>query len=130
MRSYNSEGRNKWKKRNRKHLQEYKKSPRSKQTKAEYYRNNRQTFLTRVLRTALRRLGVTPHAYEEKLRLQEGRCAICRREPGRRRLSLDHCHKTGVFRGLLCTPCNTALGLLGEDPARLRVAEAYLLQHT
>lgn len=42
------------------------------------------------------------------------------------RLSLDHCHDTGQFRGWLCHPCNTSIGTLGDDLEGLKRAVAYL----
>lgn len=59
------------------------------------------------------------------LKLQEGRCAICGdttpRNPG-----LDHDHRTGGFRGVLCGPCNQGLGMFCDSPELLRKAAAYL----
>lgn len=40
---------------------------------------------------------------------QAGGCAICGAEPKTRRLHVDHDHKTGAVRGLLCYRCNRAL---------------------
>lgn len=42
-------------------------------------------------------------------RWQDGACAMCSARP--ERLLVDHCHRTGLVRGLLCTSCNTAEGL-------------------
>jgi hypothetical protein len=53
--------------------------------------------------------GVTPEWVEAKATEQENRCAICRQE---KRLVIDHCHKLGPVRGLLCHGCNTKLGWL------------------
>lgn len=52
--------------------------------------------------------------------LQRGNCAMCDTpEPAAgRRMALDHSHATGAFRGWLCTKCNHAIGLLGDDPER------------
>lgn len=44
------------------------------------------------------------------------------------RLHVDHDHGTNAYRGLLCKPCNTALGLLGDDVDRIMALAAYLLQ--
>src|SRR6266851_1306501 len=59
---------------------------------------------------------------------QGNRCAICgSEETGRcKKLSIDHCHRTGGFRGLLCGACNLMLGKAGDDPLRLRMGAQYL----
>lgn len=55
------------------------------------------------------------------------RCAICFEAPRLgERLAVDHCHETGVVRGLLCRRCNTGIGLLRDDPMVLNAAVAYL----
>lgn len=64
--------------------------------------------------------------YEAQLARQGGGCAICASTPKSRRLHIDHDHKTGVVRGLLCFPCNRLLLGAHRDPARLRAAAAYL----
>jgi len=50
-------------------------------------------------------------------------CAICLNT---RKLVVDHCHATGVVRGLLCKPCNSAIGFLGESAEACRAAAMYL----
>lgn len=76
----------------------------------------------------MRTYGVTVEQYREMLARQGGVCAVCQREPddAARSLCVDHDHETGAVRGLLCRPCNAAIGLLEEDPDRLRAALAYL----
>lgn len=56
---------------------------------------------------------------------QDDRCAICRRIPAKP-LEVDHDHKTGVIRGLLCDRCNKGIGQFGDDPKILEAAIAYL----
>jgi hypothetical protein len=60
---------------------------------------------------------------------QGGRCAICRRSfwTGRR-MAIDHDHATGQIRGLLCTGCNTGIGMLGDTPAGLIEGARYLIR--
>jgi hypothetical protein len=53
-------------------------------------------------------------------------CECCGRPPGKRALNLDHCHRTGKFRGWLCDNCNTAIGKLGDDVFGLQRAIHYL----
>jgi hypothetical protein len=50
--------------------------------------------------------------YEELYEQQGGKCAICKKPPGTRRFHLDHNHKTGEIRGLLCFSCNYKLGFV------------------
>lgn len=52
-----------------------------------------------------------------------GRCDICGSTD---RLVIDHCHATGVVRGLLCHQCNVSLGCMKDDPARMENAAKYL----
>jgi hypothetical protein len=54
-------------------------------------------------------LGVSDADYEALLAAQGGGCAICGNPPKTRRLHVDHDHKTGKVRGLLCHRCNRAL---------------------
>lgn len=81
-------------------------------------------WLTYSLRT---KYGIT---YDDYLRLsaeQGDVCAICKSKSGDgHRLAVDHCHETGIVRGLLCKLCNMALGLMGDDGDRLRAAAEYL----
>src|SRR4051794_16557750 len=56
-----------------------------------------------------------------------GVCALCFSPPGGRGgLHVDHCHATGAVRALLCSDCNTGLGLLKDSPALLRDAARYV----
>ena len=78
--------------------------------------------------------GIERGQYAVMLKAQKGRCAICRRKEtamayGRvRRLAIDHNHKTGAVRGLLCAACNRGLEGFKDSPARLQAAIKYL-QH-
>jgi hypothetical protein len=53
--------------------------------------------------------GISVAEYDELLEAQNGACAICQRPPKTRRLAVDHDHKTGALRGLLCFRCNATL---------------------
>lgn len=78
----------------------------------------------------LRTYGITLEEYDAIYRHQGGRCYICQRATGARRaLAVDHDHKTGYVRGLLCKPCNRGvLGHLRDNPESLARATQYL-QH-
>jgi hypothetical protein len=58
---------------------------------------------------------LTEDEYAIILAHQRGACAGCGRPPGPIRLAVDHCHKTGRIRGLLCWLCNRALGILRDN---------------
>lgn len=69
---------------------------------------------------------ITPERYQSLLTEQGGKCAICGDE---RKLVVDHCHDVGAIRELLCSPCNTAIGLFKEDHTRMAAAMRYLTKH-
>lgn len=74
------------------------------------------------------RFGLTLADYDAMLEQQDGVCAICKTATtgGRGRFCVDHNHDTGVIRGLLCTNCNTMLGMAKDSPERLDAGAKYL----
>lgn len=60
-----------------------------------------------------RRYGLQPGEFQRMMDRQDGLCLICRKP--KRRLNVDHCHKTGTVRGLLCSPCNAFVGIAEAD---------------
>ena len=76
--------------------------------------------------------GVTLDDYDRMAEQQGHKCAICNSEDPRgngSRFAVDHDHKTGRVRGLLCGPCNMGIGKLGDDIALLTAAIEYLKDH-
>jgi len=71
--------------------------------------------------------GITEDEYGRVLAHQGGRCAVCRREPKRLKLAVDHAHGDGLTRGFLCMACNKALAYLRDDPDAARRAAQYLV---
>lgn len=83
----------------------------------KYYRKNKRRISYINWRWQIKkRFGIDEEDYNLLLKLQNKRCAICgRREMAKvngvvRRLAVDHSHKTGKVRGLLCSKCNGTLG--------------------
>lgn len=83
-----------------------------------------------------RTYGLSQVDYDAILGQQGGVCAICLRPEDKTyhgrvmRLQVDHCHSTGVIRGLLCRVCNSGMGLMRDDPERLAAAADYLRSRT
>jgi recombination endonuclease VII len=80
----------------------------------------------------MRNFGITAEQYTAMLQAQEGRCAICGSKfPGRfPSFHVDHDHKTGNIRGLLCNFCNLGLGSMRDNPEILERAAAYVRHHS
>lgn len=75
-----------------------------------------------------RAYGLTPEAYAALLAEQDGGCAICGQAAApNAALHVDHDHRTGEVRGLLCGHCNRALGLMLDDSDLLQAAALYLV---
>jgi hypothetical protein len=67
--------------------------------------------------------GMTPGTFEAMFNAQGGVCCICGKPE---KLYVDHCHITGEPRGLLCSPCNVGIGMLGDTSDALERALRYL----
>jgi hypothetical protein len=100
-----------------------------KQRKAAYPAAWRDAFLRRTYH-------ISAAQYEEKLALQNGVCAICGQPErslsargGARLLHVDHDHRTGHVRALLCSGCNSGLGGFRDSIELLTKAIAYLQAH-
>lgn len=107
---------------------------------AELYRSSCRECLNKARaeaywRTILKRHGLSASEYQALLDTQDGRCAICRSSGGDagrkghtiyRFLRIDHCHRSGKVRGLLCDKCNLGIGNFNDDPQWLEAAVAYL----
>ena len=77
--------------------------------------------------------GITPAERDQMLADQENECITCGKKirfEKRGSASVDHCHKSGNIRGILCSPCNTTLGLVQENPRTLRNLIKYLKDHS
>ena len=73
------------------------------------------------------RYGLTQDEYQSLKDKQKGKCACCGEKSDR--LFIDHDHKTGKVRGLICHYCNTAIGFLKDSPERCLRAAKYLKRH-
>ena len=79
--------------------------------------------------------GITLIEYNTMLAQQNGVCAICNeynvdRKGTHKRMPVDHDHKTGAVRGILCNRCNLLLGKAGDNIELLSAAINYLSTHT
>src|SRR5208282_1305628 len=72
------------------------------------------------------RYNLTEEQYQEFLRTQHGRCALCKLK---KKLVVDHDHNSDMVRGLLCISCNALLGKLDFDPSMMLRVVIYLGLH-
>jgi len=70
-----------------------------------------------------RKYGLTLAEYQKMVGKQQHKCKICHEVKS---LVVDHHHESGTVRGLLCSKCNTGLGMFDDDRARLRAAADYV----
>ena len=77
-------------------------------------------------RHVLKKHGISEEEYQAKFEEQSGVCAICLHPPKKKRLHIDHDHKTNLNRGLLCWKCNLGLGLWNDNRERYLRAVEYL----
>lgn len=72
------------------------------------------------------KFGLTLDKFQKMFLNQRGHCKICGNLPDKRGLSVDHDHRTGQVRGLLCFRCNAALGGFSDSVRLLKKAIQYL----
>ena len=72
----------------------------------------------------MRRYGLTSEQVRDMLEKQNHVCAICNNPFGLQ--NIDHCHKTGKVRGVLCVNCNRGLGAFGDNIQNMEKALEYL----
>lgn len=98
---------------------EYNASAAGRASRARYNASpkGKATLKRAVRRVRLALLGTTPEEWAIKFAEQNEACAACgSKEPGTiKGWHTDHDHRTGVFRGILCQPCNIALGWLEKE---------------
>lgn len=94
----------------------------------KWIKNNPEKFELFRLNAKLKRYGISRDQYESLLIIYNFACGICgRHQDGLSKdLCIDHCHKTGKVRGLLCYNCNLAVGHLKDDPDLALSAAKYL----
>lgn len=81
--------------------------------------------------------GITLADFDRMVEEQGGRCALCDGPPcasrfkrsTEARFHVDHCHKTGKVRALLCYKCNAGIALLNDDPNLMKRAAIYVVKH-
>ncbi len=104
-----------------------------KKNNKEYYSKNREFYRNQRF---VRQFGISLDEYNELLRKQNNVCSICQCKEIRidkrtnriSELAVDHDHKTGRIRGLLCYKCNSVLGYANDDIQILKSATNYLLK--
>lgn len=87
---------------------------------SKYYKNNEGRSFERRLGN---KFGITVADYSAMHDYQLGCCYVCGGTDKTRRLAVDHNHKTGTVRALLCTPCNTAIGLAKTSDGLSKLAD-------
>ena len=111
------------------------------QKRREWYAKNRKQSIACVkqnyankkeqikFQRIFKKYKLTKEAYLQMKEDQNGRCAACKLENSSKDLAVDHCHKTGKVRGLLCDQCNTSLGLLKDSPLRIKALLDFVEKH-
>jgi hypothetical protein len=135
-----------------KYIEKYKAFNNNEKRKAymkEYYKNNTEQLRknTKKYRSKLiiqgnrddyhlrRKFGFNRQHYDMMSMSQNHLCLICKQPETRiirgkvARLAVDHCHKTGKIRGLLCARCNLGIGRFEDSPELLRESAKYIEDH-
>ena len=92
-----------------------------------YAKNSKKVSRVSADAARKRRYGLTPADIQAMREQQGDKCPICCNGLGEgRSCCVDHCHKTGRVRQLLCSKCNSGLGMFKENLESMQRAIAYL----
>lgn len=125
----------KWRKYSREYQRTWRANPENKKKIKKYKIEFRSRHPEKVRearrRKTIRAYGLTLEQYEAMKKSQKNRCRACGGPPDGRwkKLHIDHDHKTGRVRGLLCGKCNCAAGYLKDSPQKARALAKYLTAH-
>jgi hypothetical protein len=118
---------------NKKGVERKRKDPKRQEKDRARYQRRKDKILAKNklpenrLKRRLSRYGLTVNQYEELLTRSRG---LCETGCGKIATDIDHCHQTKVVRGLLCNPCNQALGYLQDSPAKVSGLFSYINTRT
>ena len=112
-----------------KKLQIYCRTCQHEKSKKSYFGNHNEN-LKKKRKQRLKKYGITQETYDKMLTEQNNCCKICGRNQTevKQRFCVDHNHKTGIVRSLLCHRCNSAIGLLYDDVDIIKIAVKYLTE--
>jgi hypothetical protein len=100
----------------------------SREERCKTCRYNCSTYKSALKHRLKKLYKLSLEVYESMLEEQDYKCYICG-DMVNEYLCVDHDHKTGNIRKLLCRPCNSGLGLLKDNPELLRRAASYIEEH-
>lgn len=106
-----------------------KRSPITKATQKRHRQENREKYKEYELTTKLRKYGISKEIYLQMYVDQQNCCKICgthEKDTKQKELCIDYNHTTGEVRGLLCHPCNVALGFFRDNVELLNKAINYV----
>jgi hypothetical protein len=115
-----------WREKNAEHVRK-----KGRETRENIYWRDPQAARLREKRL---RFNLTAEQLSEMMVAQGARCLVCKNEfvnsfSNNAKPCIDHCHKSKKIRGILCNACNTALGMLKDNPDIADAAAAYLRKH-
>jgi hypothetical protein len=116
----NTEYMKRWRKEHADSLSKYQRGYRETHPRRKYHQAERAARIKKLY-------GITQDGEKLLIARCGGCCEICGREFSlKNRYTIDHDHKTGLIRGLLCVKCNSGIGLLDDDKENLMAALVYL----
>ena len=111
--------------------QKYRNTLKGKKTKSNYMKKYKETTVYQQYQRRYRlnkTYGITPEEFDKMYVEQNGCCYLCNKSEKElsTKLHIDHNHKTGKVRHLLCKKCNSGIGLFNDDPILLQKATDYI----